>query len=92
MVQRREVWLIMVAAPLVGIEMLVMVKSGLSASSITMLVAPGLGDVLRQVLEQVLQLRVVRGDGDVRSVRVGCPVVEDVRVDAVRHRPDRCSR
>ena len=42
MVQRREVWLIMVAAPLVGIEMLVMVKSGLSASSITMLVAPGL--------------------------------------------------
>ena len=45
---------------------------------------PGLGNVHRQVREQVLQLRVVRGDRHMGGVRIGRPVVEHGRVNPVR--------
>lgn len=44
----------------------------------------GLQDVLREVLEQVFEIRVVGRDRHVRFARVGRPLVEHGGVDAVR--------
>ena len=43
----------------------------------------GLGDVGRQVAEQVLQVRRVRGDGHVRGVRIGGPVVQCTDIQTI---------
>ena len=60
-----------------------MVNWLLTTSSMTMLVAPRLGDVGGQVPEQLLQVAGVGGDHHVGVGGVGGPLVEGVHVDAV---------